>query len=71
MTKVQIEFALQRPLDETLLVRLADAHGIYGMSRVRLSPGGDSLVVEYDASRLSRAQVETALAGIGLPVVPK
>jgi len=68
MTKVQIHFRLSKPLDDALLQRIADAHAIYGIQRVRLAPAMDSLTVEYDATRLQPADVESALAGAGIAV---
>jgi hypothetical protein len=69
MTKVQIRFRLQRPLDNTLLARISDAHALYGIARVALAPAMDSLMVEYDATRLRPAEVEAALLGAGIPAV--
>lgn len=68
MTKVQIGFRLQRPLDDALLPRIADVHSLYGIFRVKVAPSLDSLTVEYDATRLRPAEVEAALAGAGIPV---
>lgn len=68
MTKVQIEFALARPLDESHLDRIAAVHGVYGIQHVRLGEDGLSLSVEYDASRLSAGQVEAEMFRAGLPV---
>ena len=34
MTKVDVPFKLTRPLDETLMRRISDAHGIYGILRI-------------------------------------
>ena len=68
MTKVQIHFRLSKPLDDALLQRIADAHAIYGIQCVRLAPAMDSLTVEYDATRLQPADVESALAGAGIAV---
>lgn len=70
MTKVQVRFRLQRPLDETLLARISDAHAIYGIQHVTVAPSLDSLMVEYDATRLRPAEVEAALAVAGIPVKP-
>ncbi len=70
MTKVQIRFRLQRPLDNVLLARIADAHSLYGIQRVKVLPGMDGIEVEYDATRLNAAQVESALAGAGVPIAP-
>ncbi|MEX2264950.1 MAG: hypothetical protein WD696_23550 [Bryobacteraceae bacterium] len=71
MTKVQMHFGLDRPLDETLLTRIADAHSIYGFVRLRLDDRGDGLTVDYDASRLTPADVEAALRRAGIPIVLK
>jgi len=69
MTKVQIRFKLQGPLDDVLLARISDAHAFYGILRIALAPGMDGMMVEYDATRLKPAEVESALLGGGIPVV--
>ena len=68
MTKVQTRFRLARALDETLQARIAEAHAIYGIHRIRVNPAMDGLTVEYDATRLRPAEVESALAAAGIPV---
>ena len=70
MTKVQLRYELLRPLDETLMKRISDAHGIYGFQRIQLEPSLDKIFVEYDASRLSRDGVEAKLHASGIPVKP-
>ena len=70
MTRVQIRFHLQKPLDEQLMARIADAHSLYGIQRVKVAPSLDTIMVEYDASRLRPAEVESALASAGIPVQP-
>ena len=70
MTKVQIRFRLARPLDDTMLGRIADAHAIYGIERVTVNPALDGLTVEYDATRMCPADVEAALAAAGIPAAP-
>jgi len=70
VTKVQIRFKLQRPLDEKLMARIADAHSIYGILRIRVDASQKGLSVEYDASRLNPMEVEAALTGAGIPVEP-
>jgi hypothetical protein len=67
MTKVLLEFELSQQLTPRQLEHVAAAHSLYGMHRVTVSPGGDRLIVEYDASRLTPAQVEAALHRAGLP----
>jgi hypothetical protein len=68
MTKVQLRYELLRPLDETLMQRIAAAHGVYGIQRVQVASTLDHLTVEYDASRLTEPQVESVLLRAGLPV---
>jgi allophanate hydrolase subunit 1 len=64
MTRVQIHFRLQKPLDSATLSKLAGTHTLYGIQKV--SVADDSLTVEYDASRLRPAEVEAALAAAGV-----
>jgi len=66
MTKVQIRFRLRQPLSDSLFQTIANAHALYGIQRVQLSAAMDSVTVEYDATRLSPAEVESALSGAGI-----
>jgi hypothetical protein len=68
MTKVQIRFRLQKPLDDSSLPHLAAAHAIYGIQKLKLAPSLDSVEVEYDATRLKPADVVSALAAAGVPI---
>ena len=70
MTKVQTHFRLPKPLDDAMMARIADAHTLYGILRIKLAPSLDNLTVEYDATRLRPAEVESALASAGIPVQP-
>jgi len=67
MTKVQLTYKLLRPLDETLMKRISDAHGQYGFQQIKVAPSLDELLVEYDATRLSPDKVEAALHRAGIP----
>jgi len=67
MTKVQKHFKLQKPLDETLMQQIADAHALYGIERIILRNSNEDLVVEFDATRLRGSDVESALRGAGIP----
>lgn len=67
MTKVQRHFHLQHAIDERLMEQLAHVNSVYGIERVRIEPSGN-LMVEYDATRLNTAQVETVLERAGIPV---
>ncbi len=70
MTRVQIHFQLEKPLDDLLLQRLSDTTVLYGIQKLKLAPQMDRLMVEYDATRLRPKEVELALAGAGIPVKP-
>jgi hypothetical protein len=68
MTKVQIQFALARALDEPLLERIETLHGVYGLNRIEIAPSLDALTVDYDATRMNPREVEAVLRGAGLPI---
>jgi hypothetical protein len=70
MTKVQIRFRLQKALDDTQLQRLGDTSAVYGIQRIKLNQSMDGLTVEYDATRMRPADVESTLAGAGIAVEP-
>jgi len=65
---MQIRFRLQKPLDDAMMERIAQAHAIYGIQHVQVAPALDGLTVEYDATRMRPPEVEAALAGAGIPV---
>jgi hypothetical protein len=71
MTNVQIHFRLQRPLDAAMLAQIERVHAVYGIQRVRVAPSMDALTVDYDATRLRPAEVESALAAAGIPLAPQ
>lgn len=67
MTKVEVHYELTRSLDDALLLKIADAPKLFGLTKAQLAPSMDKLLVEYDASRLTLAQVDAALHRAGLP----
>ena len=70
MTKVELYFQLNQPLTDAVAERIADAHKIYGMIRVQLMPDMTALRVAYDATRMTPADVASALARNGIPAIP-
>jgi len=70
MTKVEIPFELERPLDAAACDRIVEARSVYGILRVEPEPGSGRLTVEYDASRLTAADVEAVLRRAGVAVAP-
>jgi hypothetical protein len=71
MTKVQLEYDLERPLTDEDADGVADVHGWYGILRVQPALSLDSLAVEYDASRLTEKDVEAVLHRYRLPIKRK
>ena len=71
MTKVQIRFRFEKPLDDAALARLSDSTSLYGIQKVKLNPSLDGMLVEYDATRLRPAEVEAAFTGCGIAVQPE
>jgi len=69
MTKVQTRLELARPLEDHRSA-IAAAHTLYGIFRVIVEPGERSILVEYDASRLTPYQLSAALVRCGVPVNP-
>ena len=70
MTKVQIRFTVQKPLDDVALAGISLVNSKYGIQRIRVSPDMNGLTVEYDATRLRPAEVEAAFAVAGIAVIP-
>ena len=68
MTKVTLYYDLLRPLGDEDFDNLSRVHGTYGMARVQVAPSLDRLVVDYDASRLRKTDVEAELARFNIPV---
>ena len=69
MTKVTLHYDLERPLTESELASVADLPSTYGIARVQVAPSLDKIVVDYDASRMMKDDVESVLHRHGLPIV--
>jgi hypothetical protein len=67
MTKVQRTLKLSRELTKEELDRIAHIHAVYGILAARLTPEND-LFIEYDYSRLSKAEVQGVLEENGIPL---
>jgi hypothetical protein len=70
MTKVTLHFDLTRPLSDEDLDNIYNVHATYGMARVQLAPALDKITVDYDASRLTKMDVEAVLARHAIPIRP-
>ena len=67
MTKVQRTFNLWRELNDDELKRIAHIHAVYGILAARLKSATE-LFIEYDSTRLSKAEVEGTLEQNGIPL---
>jgi len=70
MTRVQVRFALRQPLNQRQLQALTGTHKLYGILLAKPQPSLDSIVIEYDATRLNGKEVEAAMRRAGIPVGP-
>jgi hypothetical protein len=70
MTKIQIHFRLRKPLSDETLAKLSNTSAVYGIQRIKVANNLDSLMVEYDATRMRPAEVEAALTSIGIAIEP-
>ncbi len=68
MTKIQIRFRLLKPLDDAAFAKLSDSSAVYGIQKIQVAPSLDSLTVEYDATRMRPAEVESVFAAAGIAV---
>ena len=68
MTKVQTTFRLSRSLTDQDLNSISAIHAVYGIVQAKLKPSLEELFIEYDASRLSREEVEGTLEEHGIPI---
>jgi len=68
MTKVDVTFKLSRALTNHDLDSISRIHAVYGILASRVLPSGNELFIEYDASRLSPAEVRGTLEQHGIPL---
>jgi hypothetical protein len=65
--KVTFHYDLARPLSDPDLENISNVHSTYGL-RVQIAPSLDKITVDYDASRLSKRDVEAELLRHGIPI---
>jgi len=68
MTKLQVTYELDGPVDEAVMDKINAVHGVYGIQAAQLSPAMDLLVVLYDATRMKPDDVDQTLHSAGLRV---
>lgn len=65
MTTVETHLKIGRHLNTEELDRLANLSSVYGIRKI--SAEGGQLMVEFDATRLSEAEVISLIRGVGIP----
>jgi allophanate hydrolase subunit 1 len=68
MTKVQISYKLSRTLDDKDFESISRLTSVYGIFFAKIAPSLDTLLIEYDASRLTHSQLQAVLERHGLPI---
>ena len=68
MTKVELHFDLVRKMEDPDADAVSRVHGVFGVLRVKIANSLDRITVDYDASRLSRSDLEGALVSHGIPI---
>jgi hypothetical protein len=68
MTKVELQYDLVRKLEDADAEAVARVHGYFGVLKVKIASSLDKITVDYDASRLSRRDLEGALVSYGVPI---
>jgi hypothetical protein len=68
MTKLKTAYRLSRPLAAEDLNNISRLYAVYGVFAIKLSKSLDELNVEYDASRLTEADLRVTLEQHGLPL---
>ena len=68
MTFLQAVFSYEPPVGERELIALNDVRDVYGIRLVRFNEALRSVTVEYDASRLTRSDLEFLLRNAGIRI---
>ena len=69
MTKVQLDYDLIRKIDDSDAEAIGSVHGYYGIQKVRIAPSLDHISVDYDATRMTPADLTNVLVRFGVPIV--
>ncbi|HEY1472266.1 MAG TPA: hypothetical protein VGF61_24720 [Candidatus Acidoferrum sp.] len=68
MTLLEITFKLHSPLTHKQLERLGEFANTYGLRSVHVDEQNNLITFEYDASRLTEAQIAHVLGQAGIAV---
>lgn len=71
MTSVEVLFRYGMPPGETEMAAMAQFNDVYGIRRVRMNEKEKTILIEYDATRLTETAVEKLLRSAGIDVREK
>jgi len=66
MTFLELVFPYEPPVNERELSSLNAMHGVYGIRAVKFNQRVNTVAVEYDASRLTKGDIEFMLRNAGI-----
>jgi hypothetical protein len=66
MTFLEAVFAYEPPIGERELTALNHVRDVYGIRLVKFNQGTNSVTIEYDASRLTKSDLEFMLRNAGI-----
>jgi hypothetical protein len=66
MTFLELVFPYEPPVGERELSSLNAVHEVYGIRAVKFNQGMNTVTVEYDASRLTKGDIEFMLRNAGI-----
>lgn len=71
MTSVEVMFRYGLPPGETEMTAMGQFNDVYGIRRVRMNEKEKTMLIEYDATRLSETAVEKLLRSAGIDIREK
>lgn len=71
MTSVDVVFRYGAQPDESVMNAYGQLSDVYGIRKLRLQEGDRTIRVEYDATRLTEANVEKLLRTAGFDITQK
>ncbi len=69
MTTVEVLFRYAQHPTETAMIALGNLHEVYGIRRIVVDAAGQTIRVEYDATRLTEPVVQQLLRRTGIDIV--
>lgn len=69
MTQLEVLYRYERHPSDAVMFALGKAREVYGIRRIQLDPERNTIVIEYDATRLNKQIVAELLRRAGIEIV--